>query len=455
MYLNIKAKILELFTGSERTQIVKKNIAGSFVIKGLSILTTLILVPLTINLLDQEKYGIWMTIFSIVSWFNMMDVGIGNGFRNKFAEAVALNNNVLAKDYVQTFYSSMGIIASVFLIFYSIVNPFLNWQAILNLPINFNENIGLIVWAVFALFCVQLYVKSISTLLLSLQKTSLSDSLMLCGNIVALLFILLLRISDKISLLSISMAFMTAPILVYVIVTVYSFNNNLRQYRPKIFSMPKKEYLNDLIGLGLKFFYIQITGIIIFSSSNIIVAQLFGPAQVTPFNVANRLFATAQSFFTIITTPFWSAFTDANALKDYKWIKKSIKSLMKIWVLFTIGVLIIWILSPEIIHLWIGSKVNIPLMLSLQFAIQTIIATFQSPFVFYIYGSGKLKLIFYITIFQSIIYIPMAFSLAKISVIGMSGIMLATNICLLIPCVFAPIQYHKLVNNKAFNIWNK
>jgi O-antigen/teichoic acid export membrane protein len=455
MNFKIKAQILNLLGGSERTQIVKKNIVGSFVIKGLSILTTLILVPLTINLLNQEKYGIWMTIFSIVSWFNMMDVGIGNGFRNKFSEAVALKNEVLAKDYVQTFYSSMGIIASVFIIFYSIINPLLNWQKILNLPLNFDENISLIVWAVFALFCVQLYIKSISTLLLSLQKTTLSDSLMLSGNIIALLFILILRGLDNVSLFSISMAFMAAPIFVYAIVTIYFFKSNLKQYSPNIFSMPKKEYLNDLIGLGLKFFYIQITGIIIFSSSNIIVTQLFGPAQVTPFNVANRLYATAQSFFTIIITPFWAAFTHANTLKDYKWIKRSISKLMKIWVLFTIGVLIMWILSPEIFRLWIGPKVNIPLMLSLQFAIQTIIATFQSPFIFYIYGTGKLKLLFYITIFQSIIYIPMAITLAKIDVIGVSGVMLATNICLLIPCIFAPIQYYKLVNQKSNKIWNK
>ena len=453
MNLTISNRIKQLFNGSERTMIVKKNIAGSFLIKGLSILTTLILVPLTINLLNQEKYGIWMTIFSIVSWFNMMDVGIGNGFRNKFAEAVALNNNVLAKDYVQTFYSSMGIIASVFLIVYSLINPLLNWQKILNLPVNFDENIGLIVWAVFVLFCVQLYVKSISTLLLSLQKTSLSDSLMLFGNIGALLFILLLRMLNKISLFSIAMAFMIAPILVYTVVTIYGFKNNLKQYKPKIFSIPKKEYLNDLIGLGMKFFYIQITGIIIFSSSNIIVSQLFGPAQVTPYNVANRLFATAQSFFTILTTPFWAAFTHANTLKDYKWIRNSIKNLMKIWVLFTIGVLIMWILSPEIFRLWIGSKVNISLMLSLQFAIQTIIVTFQSPFIFYIYGTGKLKLIFYITIIQSIIYIPMAITLAN--VIGISGVMLATNICLLIPCIYTPIQYQKLINEKANNIWIK
>src|ERR1035437_430629 len=131
----------KLFAGSERTIIVKKNIIGSFVIKGLSTLTTLILVPFTINLLDQEKYGIWITIFSIVTWFNMMDIGLGNGFRNKFAEAIAQNKNDLAKKYVQTLYSSITYISGGILILYIFVSPFLNWNQILNIPKNFDENI--------------------------------------------------------------------------------------------------------------------------------------------------------------------------------------------------------------------------------------------------------------------------------------------------------------------------
>ncbi|MDQ6843717.1 MAG: hypothetical protein M3Z92_05085, partial [Bacteroidota bacterium] len=64
-----------LLAGSKRTIVVKKNILGSFGVKGLSILTSFILIPFTIDLLNKEKYGIWITIFSIVTWFNMMDIG--------------------------------------------------------------------------------------------------------------------------------------------------------------------------------------------------------------------------------------------------------------------------------------------------------------------------------------------------------------------------------------------
>lgn len=444
-----------LFSGSKRTQVIKKNIAGSFLIKGLSIVTSLLLVPLTINLLDQEKYGIWMTIFSIVSWFNMMDIGIGNGFRNKFAEAVAINDNDLAKEFVHTFYSSMGLIAFGFFLVFSIVNPFLNWHSILNLPNNFNENISLIVWVVFALFCAQLYIKNISTILLSLQKTTYSNALLLYGNIVSLVFILFLQRINMVTLLSIALSFMLAPIFVYLVASIKSFNGDLKRFKPSLSYLPKRKYLKDLIGLGIKFFLIQITTIVIFSSSNIIITQLYGPSDVTPFNVAFRFYSSILVVFSIIITPFWSAFTEANAIQDYSWIKKSIKKLIFIWLIFSLGVIVLWFISPYIFNIWVGSSVIIPYYLSLQFAFFVLINSWSSIFSFFVAGVGKISLSLYVAVFQFIVYIPLALFLAKNMNFNTSGIIMATNIILLIPAVLLAFQTKKIINNRAHGFWNK
>ena len=64
--------------GHERTIRAKKNITASFVIKGISIAVGLVLVPLTINYLNPTKYGIWITLSSIIGWFSFFDIGLGN-----------------------------------------------------------------------------------------------------------------------------------------------------------------------------------------------------------------------------------------------------------------------------------------------------------------------------------------------------------------------------------------
>lgn len=455
MNLVLKNTLSKIFSGSERTQVVKKNIAGSFIIKGLSILTSLLVVPFTIHLLDQEKYGIWMTIFSIVNWFNMMDVGIGNGFRNKFAEAVALNKQDLAKDFVQTLYSSMAIISLLFIFVFSIVNPFLNWHKILNLNSGFNENISIIVFVVFILFCLQLYIKNISTILISLQKSSISDSLGLYSNILALVFIFILQKTNQISLFSVAISFMIAPILVNTFATIKYFTHELIQYKPKLITLPQKRHLKELVGLGLKFFFIQITTIVMFSAGNIVISQLFSPADVTPYNVAFRLYSSVQGVFTIIISPFWTAFTEANARKDFDWIKSSIQKLIIVWGVFSFGIIILWAISPVLFKFWVGNEVIIPSMLSFQFAIFVVLLTWTNLFVFYINGVGKIKLQLYIALFQMVFNIPLAIVLAKYLEFGTSGVIMATNLSLLLPAILIPLQYKKLITNKDYGIWSK
>ena len=444
-----------LMSGSGRTAVVKKNIIGSFLIKGLSILLSLLLVPLTINLLDQEKYGIWITIFSLVSWFNMMDIGIGNGFRNKFAESMALGNKKLSKEYVQVFYSSIGVIAIGFFAVFLLVNPFLNWYLILNLPSSFDENISLIILVVFGLFCLQLYLKNISTLLLSLQKTSYSNALTFLGNFTALVFILILQHLKMISLFSIAISFMLAPVIVFLVASVITFYGKLKEYRPKVFSTPKKKYLSDLVGLGLKFFFIQATAVVIYGASNILITQLFGPAEVTPYNVAFRLYSSIQVIFSIIVTPFWSAFTEANAKRDFAWIRSSIKKLINVWILFSIGVFVLWIISPFVFRIWVGNEVAIPFTLSFQFALFVILNTWTSIFSYFISGIGKIRVSLFSALVQFVFTIPLAIFLAKCMDLGTSGIILAINISLLLPAILLAIQTKKITSKKAFGIWNE
>ena len=83
----IKDKVSAYFTkGNERSVAVKKNIAVSLVLKCISILVSLQVVPLTIGYVNPTKYGIWLTLSSIIAWLSYFDLGFAHGFRNRFAE---------------------------------------------------------------------------------------------------------------------------------------------------------------------------------------------------------------------------------------------------------------------------------------------------------------------------------------------------------------------------------
>ena len=210
-----------------------------------------------------------------------------------------------------------------------------------------------------------------------------------------------------------------------------------------------------MIGLGLKFFIIQITTVVMFSSSNIIITQLYGPSKVTPYDVGLRLFSSALTIFTIIVTPFWSAFTEAYAIEDFNWIKKAIKKLMTAWVGFSLGIIVLWLISPHIYQLWVGKEVIISWGLSFQFALFVILMARSSIFSAYLAGIGKISISLYGAIFQCIVNIPLAIFLAKDLKLNTTGIIMATNINLLLGVILLSIQTKKIINNKAYGIWNR
>ena len=113
----IKLKLHSSFTnGCTRSITVKKNIAGALVLKCISILISLQVVPLTIDYINPTKYGIWLTLSSIIAWLSYFDLGFAHGFRNRFAESKAKGDIKLAKEYISTTYIVLFLLFSFILL---------------------------------------------------------------------------------------------------------------------------------------------------------------------------------------------------------------------------------------------------------------------------------------------------------------------------------------------------
>ena len=65
-----------LKTQDARSRILRTNIVYSMLLKIVGLTTSLLIVPITIDYLNSEVYGIWLTISSILYWFAFFDVGI-------------------------------------------------------------------------------------------------------------------------------------------------------------------------------------------------------------------------------------------------------------------------------------------------------------------------------------------------------------------------------------------
>ncbi|GHT63964.1 hypothetical protein AGMMS50239_20830 [Bacteroidia bacterium] len=207
------------------------------------------------------------------------------------------------------------------------------------------------------------------------------------------------------------------------------------------------------MGLGLQFFVIQIACLLIFSTSNILISHLFGSEDVTYYNIASKYFLTITMIFGIVITPIWSAITDAYVKNDYGWMRKTIRTMLYVWVLLFLLTIVMVIISNYIYHIWVGDTVKIPMSLSVLMGLYVTIMNWNNIYTHFINGTGKIRLQLYITVGTSLLYIPLAIFLSKIW--GINGIIGAMCIILLCSSWSSPLQYYKIINKKAKGIWNK
>lgn len=451
--LQTKNFITDFFTkGHQRTILAKKNIAASFLIKGISIAISLILVPLTINYINPTQYGIWLTLSSIVAWFSFFDMGFGNGMRNRFVEAKAKGDIIKARTYVSTTYAILGLIFGIVWVVFFFVNFFIDWSVVLNAPSNMTKELSTLALIVFSFFCMQIVLKTISTVLIADQKPAKSAFFDMLGQLLALIIIFILTKTTKGSLLYLGLALGFIPIAVLLMSSFWFYRKQYKQVAPS-FKYVKLSYANNIMKLGLKFFIIQIAAIVLFQSNNIIIAQLFGPRDVTSYNISFKYFNVITMIASIIMSPMWSAFTEAWHNDDYNWIKSTIKKLQFLWIILAIFTLLLLVFSKTAYRLWVGETILIPFYLSLFIAFNTIIIIWNMIYVQFLNGIGKIKLQLYSGVFGTCLSIPLALILARY--IGIPGIVLASVILGLINTTWTYIQYKKIIENKAMGIWNK
>lgn len=437
--------------GNERSVKAKKNIVASFVLKAISIVIGLFYVPLLINYLGAEEYGVWLTMSSVLGWFAFFDIGLGHGLRNKLTEAIAHNKMQLAKEYVSTTYAIITMVFVGVLILFYVINPFLDWTKILNTTSVDGDKLSLLALIVFTFFILRFIFQLIGSIYSAYQMPAVNNAMGPLANVIALGIILMLLKTSEGSIVKLGFVLSAIPVFVFIGFTFFAFANRFKEIRPNIRSI-KFKHTNVLMSLGVKFFVSSVAAVILFSTSNIILAQVLSPIEVTQYNIAFKYFSVSLMAITIILSPIWSAVTDAYAKGDFVWLKSTLKKMNRIGYLFIALAAIQLLFSNFIYKIWVGDKVSIPFILSLAMFFDIAWSSFSAVYSSYINGFGKLKLDITIVWFRLLVFVPMAIFLTK--TFGVSGIVWASLIGKLFT-IFGIVQVNKIINQRAHGIWNK
>lgn len=430
----------------------RSNVIQMYVYRAGGIIVNLLYVPLLIKTLDVENYGVWLTLTTMISWLAFFDVGLGHGMRNKVAESLAKNDIQKTKEYVSTTYVLMSLIAFSIIIFSFTVIPFLNWNYLLNAKsIDSGMLTALAIW-VFVLFIVQLVLKLITSLLFALQKPAQTSLVTFLSQLVGLAVVWVMSyFPDRFTLLDYGVVISVCPLIVFIVYSLIFFSWH-RDIAPS-FSCFKKSMCKDVANLGIQFFLIQLTAIFLFQSNSFILAQVIDSSSVVDYNVAYKYLSLPLTAFTIMVTPIWSATTDAYVKGDIEWINKTMTRLTRFFYLFSLGVVLLIVLTPISYHIWVHDTLKVNWLLMMLMGLYQILSMRTSYLCAIINGIGKVRLQFVFTLVESIVHLPLAFLLAK--QFGITGVVISLSLMTFINTIWEPIQIKRLVNNTAYGIWNK
>lgn len=439
--------------GDIRSISVKRNIAGSICLKCISIIVSLQVVPLTIDYIDSDRYGIWLTVSSIVAWLAYFDMGFANGFRNKFSEARSKDDVIMARAYVSTTYAALTVIFGVLFILSLVINNFLDWNKILRVNLISNIEFQYLFGILACFFCLNMIFGIFSMMLTADQKPALSSLISTSGQLLSFIAICLLVKFTSGNLLYLALAFSGIPCVVLGIVSLIAFNcSRYKMVAPKI-SAIRVSLVKDIIGLGGQFFIIMVSMLFIYQFINIIISRVEGAYAVTQYNVAYKYFNVLFMVFVIVLNPFWSATTDAFVRKDFVWMKRMVRKLEMLW-LCSIPALIIMVLcANQIFDWWLDKTVTVPISVTIAVAIYIMFQIAGNIYMYIINGTGKVRVQLIIYGCFAVIAIPiMNYTCVRF---GTQGLLLLPTLVYIIQAICCRMQLNKIMNETATGVWNK
>ena len=437
-------------TNDTRLALVLKNIISSFAIKGWSAIVALLMVPLTLKCLGAYQNGVWLTISSLLMWIDQMDIGLGNGLRNRLAVHVAHGDMAEARKVVS---STMAMLACVVLPVMLIL-VWLIWNtdvyAFLNVIPSQLPELHIALTSAVILVCMTFVMKSVGNVYMGMQLPAANNLLLSLGQTLALIGTWLLYKSGNATFLPIVIVNTAAPLVTYLLAYPYTFYCLFPILRPS-FRFVNFKSAWELGNLGIKFFWLQLAGLLQFWTANLLISHFFTPEMVTPYQIATRYIGIIMVAFTVICMPFWNATTDAYERSDMEWIRRASHRMNLLTVIFAIAMTLMVFISPWVYQIWIGNADIVPFPMTVMTALYIFLMILSMRYSYFLNGIGALRLQLYMTV-MAVVFIPLAWAVSDYThdIIWFMAVMCLCNLPGIIVNI---IQFNKILNGTAIGIW--
>jgi O-antigen/teichoic acid export membrane protein len=421
--------------GAARNRLAALTGGTAVLARAVQISSSLITIPLTVRYLGNERFGLWMTISSVLAMANFADFGIGNGVLNTVADAYGKNDFERIRSAVSSGFAVLGAVGLLLLALFASTFTWVSWADVFRVTsaqARAEATPALMVFA--CCFALNIPFDLVQRAQLGLQQGFRMNLWQVCGSLGGLCGVIAgIRLHAGLPLLVAALA--GAPVAATALNTFHFFVVSRPDLRPRL-CFVSREAIARIVNFGTLFFVLQLMSAVAFSSDNFIIARTLGAGSVPDYSIPQRMFSLISMMVAMLVTPLWPAYGEAISRGDLPWVRRTLtRSLLFVFAAASVASGTMLLIAHRLLAWWIGPRISPPFVLLLGLALWTVVECCGSTLAMFLNGASIMRfqivmacafgltclgVKIYLTRRFGIVAVPWATLLTYVSIVGVS-----------------------------------
>jgi len=408
---------------AERYRLALLSVLANLVGRGTGMAAMVLGVSWTIPYLGVERFGVWVTISSFSAMLAFLDLGTGNALTNRVARCAAQEDATKIRYAISGglgFLALAGAVISMLLFGLAAVLP---WHTLLKATdptVTVEARHAAMCFGV--MFGLNIFTSGIQKVFAGLQRAFEAHATSAVGALIAIgaLWVATSRQVSVPVLLLVTLGAQSAAALCLLAVLARRRQLSWPDMRLQTLAEARK-----LLKVGTLFLVLQIGVMIGWGADSLIISSLLGVAQVAIYGLAQRLLQFVSIPLSMINSPLWAAYADAQARNDADFMRRTlVRSLVATGTLAIIGVGVAAVVADTVVTHWAHGQVTIPKSVLLLFCLWTVLEATGNAFAMFLNGCGVIRPQVVSVLAFCLLAIPLKFYLGR--AFGVSGVLAAS-----------------------------
>jgi O-antigen/teichoic acid export membrane protein len=379
-------------TQDVRERRVTRAVLTGFLAKAANFLPTLAIASVVVPILGAERFGVLMTILSLMAFLVMADLGVGGGLVTEISRALGRGDLervrcVQANGFVVVSGMSLVLLALACTAYIGDVGSFLVPKS--EAAIQDEAALGLATFGV--LFALAMPLTLIGKIQLGLQRGDIANSWQVAAAIVNF------GAGAMAALAGLSIPWIIAGLmsgtLLCGLANIGLFYRRAPTMRPSRHDVSRTQ-MRALLSDSLFYLALQIVSVLTYAADTLIVARNLGAEQASTYALAERLFSSVAVAVAVITAPLWAAYGEALGARDWAWARRALRvNTLRLAAIALVLAGGIALLAEPLVQLLSSGHLVVPLALAVAMGCWRVVEAVGASLSVYMFASRAVRFV--------------------------------------------------------------